>query len=146
MVRNLSTSAFHLSDLPDADEVRLSYALEVRPALEFAYDTGLTKLLTVPVCVESDREAHMAFLTPGDADMNETDVVGNVTGYSGRKEKLLQLSSKVDLESRISIGCAGAVLSCLHRRKAVNQLLSTADAQSVFQISTISMFNLNKTM
>lgn len=79
--------------------------------------------------------------------MNETGLLSNVTGYNSRKGKLLHLSSMVDLESRLSVGCAGAVLSCLQRRKAVNHLITAADdAPSIFKISTISMFNLDRTM
>lgn len=79
--------------------------------------------------------------------MNEPDLISNVTGYNGRKGKLLHLSSMVDLESRLSVGCAGAVLTYLQRRKAVNHLITgTDDAPSIFKISTISMFNLDRTM
>lgn len=80
--------------------------------------------------------------------MNEPDLVSNVMGYNGRKGKLLHLSSMVDLESRLSVGCAGAVLTCLQRRKAVNRLITDADddSPSMFEISEISMFNLDRTM
>lgn len=78
--------------------------------------------------------------------MNETDLFGNEMGYSGRKGKLLHLSSMVDLESRLSVGCAGAVLTCLQRRKAVTHLISADDTQSMFEISAILMFNLDETM
>lgn len=78
--------------------------------------------------------------------MNEPDLVDNMIGYNGRKGKLLHLSSTVDLESRLSVGCAGAVLTCLQRRKAVNHLLAADDAQSIFKISGISMFSLDSTM
>lgn len=119
--------------------------MEVRPALEFGYEPGKNKLLSI--CIDADREPHIAFLTPGDADMNEPDLDGNVLGYNGRKGKLLHLSSMVDLESRLSVGCAGAVLTCLQRRKAVNHLIISADdASSIFKISAISMFSLDRTM
>ena len=127
------------------DEIRLPYALEVRPALEFGYELSKTKLLSI--CIDAACESHNTFLTPGDADMNEPDLVSNVTGYNGRKGKLLHLSSMVDLESRLSVGCAGAVLTCLQRRKAVNRLITAADdSPSMFKISGISMFNLDRTM
>ena len=79
--------------------------------------------------------------------MTEPDLISDVTGYNGRKGKLLHLSSMVDLESRLSVGCAGAVLTHLQRRKAVNHLITSADdAPSMFKISTISVFNLDRTM
>lgn len=79
--------------------------------------------------------------------MNEPDLVGNLMGCNGRKGKLLHLCSMVDLESRLSVGCAGAVLTCLQRSKAVNHLMTTVDdAPSIFKISAISMFNLDRTM
>ncbi len=78
--------------------------------------------------------------------MNDTDLNGNLTGFNGRKGRMLVLSSSVDLESRLSVGCAGAVITCLQRRKAVNHITSPDNTQSVFIVSAISMFNLDKTM
>lgn len=126
------------------DEICLPYALEVRSALEFAYEPSKTKLLNV--CIASDHESHVAFLTPGDADIHETDMVGNIVDHDGRRGRLLRLSATVDLESRLSVGCAGAVLTWLHRRKAANQLLGDDEDQSLFKISAVSMFNLDRTM
>lgn len=78
--------------------------------------------------------------------MNDADLVGNMMGYNERKGKLLHLSSMVDLESRLSVGCAGAILTCLQRRKAVDHLGSADGGQSMFTVSAVSMFNLERTM
>ena len=50
------------------------------------------------------------------------------------------------MESRLTIGCAGALLTYIGRRKAVEYLPSDADASSLFRIATVEMFNLQGTM
>lgn len=56
------------------------------------------------------------------------------------------MSARVDIESRLTIGCAGAVISYLERRKAVDHLPGDVDSNLVFRISTIAMFNLGGMM
>lgn len=67
-------------------------------------------------------------------------------GSTGRYGKLLRLSGRVDLESRLSIGCCGAVLTYLSRRKAVQFLPGDLAADLAFRVSTMEMFNLHNTM
>ena len=84
----------------------------------------------------------MSFVTPGNADAYNDHNDGNDAGYTVRQGKLLRLSGKIDIESHLTVGCAGAVLTYLQRRKAVDYLPGDADANLAFKISDIEMFSL----
>lgn len=54
----------------------------------------------------------------------------------------MRLAGWIDLESRLSVGCAGAILSYLHRRRAVDFLPGDRAAASAFPVRSIEMFTL----
>ena len=114
--------------------------METRPSPEFGYEVGKDKLVSLRL--RADDESQVKFITPGDTDAYDGHNEGNDAGYTGRQGKLLRLSGKIDIESRLTIGCAGAVLTYLQRRKAVEYLPGDADANLAFQISTLEMFSL----
>jgi len=122
------------------NQFRLPYVLEIRPSPEFGYEAGKNKLVNLGL--GSDAESQVSFLTPGDTDAYDDQNGGNDTGYTGRQGILLRLSGKIDIESRLTIGCAGAVLTYLQRRKAVYYLPGDTDANLAFRILTVEMFSL----
>ena len=71
---------------------------------------------------------------------------GNEVGCTSRQGRLLRLSAWIDMESRLTVGCAGALLTYIGRRKAVEYLPNDADAVDSFRISTIEMFSLKGQM
>lgn len=64
----------------------------------------------------------------------------------GRQEHLLRLSGWINMESRITVGCAGAVLAYIHRRRTIAFLPGDQAANDMFRVSTIQMFTLKSTM
>ncbi len=123
---------------------RLPYVLEFRPSPEFDYDAGKKKLINVQLA--SDAGTRVIFLTPGENEGYEDDEDGNKLGLTNRQGKVLKLSSLVDMDSRLSIGCAGAVLTYIGRRKAVEYLPAGVNANSSFRISTVETFSIKDTM
>lgn len=119
------------------NQFRLPYALEIRPSPEFGYEVGKNKLVNLRL--GSDAELPVSFFTPGDTDSYDDQNGGKDIGYTGR---LLRLSGKIDIESRITIGCAGAVLTYLQRRKAADYLTGDTNANLVFRILTLETFSL----
>ena len=71
---------------------------------------------------------------------------GNEVGCTSRQGRLLRVSAYIDMESRLTVGCAGALLTYIGRRKAVEYLPNDADAVGSFRISTIEMFSLKEQM
>ena len=111
----------------------------MRPSNEFSYEGGLRKL--VDLQIEISRDTRTSFVVPGDEDPYESYRNGLEPGFSHRQGNFLQLSSVIDLESRLSVSCAGALLSYIQRRRAVLHLPGDADAANTFRISSIEMFN-----
>lgn len=121
-------------------QLGLPYTLETRPSSEFSYDGGKSKLANLRS--SANAEAQAALKTPGDIDTYDK-YSGDKVNCTGHQGNLLKLSAKIDLESRLTIGCAGAVLTYLQRKRAVHYLPGDEDANSAFRISAIAMFNLN---
>lgn len=141
----------HLRKLSTADIAMISaedfaapYLLEVRPSQEFGFESAKVKLSNLHLT--SKTVPRMAFTTPGDAELYEDYIESTEPEYTGRQGKLLRLSGIVDLESRLTVGCAGAVLTCLQRRKAVVYLPGDVTAQPVFRVSGLEMFSLDGVM
>ena len=90
--------------------------------------------------------SRLGFIAPGDQDIYENHAEGNEIGFTGSRGKFLKLSACIDTESRISIGCAGAALTYMGRRKAVGFLPGGTDGSPTFHVSSVEMFNLNEMM
>lgn len=134
----------HESVNGDVERFHLPYILETRPSPEFYFEAGKSKLVNLRL--GSDSEAHISFLAPGDTDIYEHYVDGDEPGYTRHQGKLLKLSARIDIESRLTMGCAGAVISYIQRRKAVDHLPGDLDSNMAFRISAIAMFNLDGIM
>ena len=141
----------HLRKLSTADIAMISaedfaapYLLQVRPSQEFGFESAKVKLSNLHL--SSNTAPLMAFVTPGDAESYEDYIESTEPEYTGRQGKLLRLSGIVDLESRLTVGCAGAVLTYLQRRKAVVYLPGDVTAQPAFRVSGLEMFSLGGVM
>ena len=90
--------------------------------------------------------SEVSFITPGDKDPSDDYGDGTGAGYTGRQGQLLRLSALIDMESRLTIGCAGALLTYVARRKAVESGPENVNTNHSFCISALEMFNLKDTM
>ena len=118
--------------------------LEFRPSPEFNYDAGKNKLINLRLFADCSSE--VSFITLGDDDPYDDYGDGSGEGYRGRHGQLLKLSASIDMESRLTIGCTGALLTYVARRKAVDYFPADTNANKSFCISTIDMFSLRGTM
>ena len=117
--------------------------MEVRPSSEFAYESSRNKLANLDLHYEN--EPGVKLLIPGDIIGTE-GVAASGRGFDGRHAQLLKLGGWIDLESRLTIGCAGALLSYLQRRRAAMFLPRDDAALSFFKISVLEMFSIKDTM
>ncbi|CAN9167596.1 unnamed protein product [Alternaria alternata] len=125
----------------DNDQFRLPFILEVRPPNEFSYEVGKNKLVSLRLGLEHG--TRVSFRVPGEiVPMDHLDEEGTI----GQQGQLLRLAGWVDLESRSTVGCAGALVSYLQRRRAVAYLPGDHAAYLVFRIATLEMFSLRETM
>lgn len=118
--------------------------LEFRPSLEFNYEAGKNKLINVRLFADCSPE--VSFITPGDNDPYDDYGDGIGAGCAGRQGRLLRLSASIDMESRLTIGCAGALLTYVARMKAVEYLPDNVNANNSFRISKIETFSLKGMM
>ncbi len=86
------------------------------------------------------------FFVPGDASTLEDDQDHENFGSTNRQGKLLRLSSWIDFENRVGIGCMGAILTHLQRRRAADYLPDDPDAQWAFRVRSLEMVTLQNTM
>ena len=118
--------------------------LEFRPSPEFDYDAGKSKLMNLRLFADGSSE--VSFTTPGDNDPYNDYGDGNDAGYTSCQGHLLRLSASIDMESRLTIGCAGALLTYVARRKAVEHLPDDINVNSSFRVTKLQMFTLKETM
>ena len=116
-----------------------------RPVSEFSYESAKGRLAGLKL----DREdgPKITFVTPGDliAENNEEHIAGDAAVES-RQGQLLRLAGWIDVDSRVTIGCAGAILAYIHRKRAATFLPGDVAAQAMHRISTIEMFTLAGSM
>ncbi|KAL8660590.1 MAG: hypothetical protein Q9202_006399 [Teloschistes flavicans] len=125
-------------------EFAAPYLLEVRPSPEFGYEAGKAKLCNLHL--SSDNAPFAAFVTPGDAESYPEYEGNHEPDHNGYQGKLLRLAGHIDLESRLTVGCTGAVLTYLQRKKAVIYLPGDDEANLAFRVSAVETFNLTGVM
>lgn len=128
----------------DNDENPLPYRLEFRPTPEFGYDAALSKLANLQAFC--DTEADLQFLVPGETSNFEPSKNPDDFGTTNRQGRLLQISACVDMESKISIGCLGAVITWLQRKRASEYLPDDPAADFAYRVLEVKMFSLQGTM
>lgn len=116
------------------------YILDVRPSHEFAYDGAIRKLADLDL--EIFRDAQAMFIVPDDKDPVGTYARGLEPGLSHVQGNLLQLSSAIDLDSRLSISCIGAILNYVERRRAIVPLPGDRTTEGLFSITYLEAFGL----
>ena len=128
------------------NQFKLPYVLESRPSPEFAYNAAIKKLVKVMSAVPSTFPT--GFVTPGDDDDDffENYPDGNEVGFTESRGTFLRLSAYIDTESCITVGCAGAALTYMRRRKTVGFLPGSMDGSPAFRVATVEMFNVGDMM
>ncbi|KAK4543724.1 hypothetical protein LTR36_005369 [Oleoguttula mirabilis] len=126
------------------DQTRLPYLLECRPAAEFGYDSARNKLVNLRIGQQGG--PRVTFVVPGDLVTEQDDYNNPDASFAGRQGQLLRLSGWINIESRITVGCAGAVLSYLQRRRATAYLPGDQASAAMFRVATVEMFSLSGSM
>ncbi|KAF1835488.1 hypothetical protein BDW02DRAFT_495713 [Decorospora gaudefroyi] len=125
----------------DNDQFRLPFVLDVRPPGEFYYEAAKSKLVSLRL--GESNSTRVRFNVPG--ELAAVDPMDNESTV-GQQGQLLRLAGWIDLESRLTVGCAGALISYLQRRRAAAYLPGDHTAHLMFRVSTLEMFSLRETM
>ncbi|KAF2686455.1 hypothetical protein K458DRAFT_476351 [Lentithecium fluviatile CBS 122367] len=130
------------SDNSDNDQFRLPFLLEVRPPTEFSYDAAKSKLVSLKLGM--NHTSQLNFVVPGDAIVE--DPAYDYETAPRQLGQLLRVAGIIDMDSQLTVSCAGALLSYLQRRRAAGYLPGDPDAQMMFRISALGMFSLRDIM
>ncbi|KAK6373690.1 hypothetical protein LTS17_008183 [Exophiala oligosperma] len=126
------------------DQLPLPYETEIRPLADFNYEGALNKIIALAssglFC-----DSNGQFFVPDDPDFYEEENTTEI-GFTQRRGRLLQLSTRLNLDDRMSIGCAGAVLGYLQRKRASTYLPVDPRGGHVFRVALYEMFSLRHTM
>jgi DNA mismatch repair protein MSH5 len=79
------------------------------------------------------------FLVPDNGLMPQESIVAGDIGFTSQRGKFLALGGFIDLENRVSLGCAGAILEFLQKR-------TPWDMQDSLRVRNIEVFTLRGTM
>ncbi|KAF2963891.1 hypothetical protein GQX73_g9690 [Xylaria multiplex] len=118
-----------------------AYILRNLNSTDFRYETGKNKLLDLQLGMDGPQT--MLYTTIVDDTALEADAH---TSRGSRQGQLMRLATSINLDSQLSIGCAGAVLSDIQRRKTVQYLPNDPDALVAFRVKSVQMFSLFNSM
>ena len=90
--------------------------------------------------------ADLRFLIPGESLTWDHGQEQDEFGSTSRQGKLLRISGWINLDSKASLGCVGAVLTYLQRRRSAEYLQDDPDAQQAYRVTSMEMFSLQGTM
>ncbi|EPE36247.1 P-loop containing nucleoside triphosphate hydrolase [Glarea lozoyensis ATCC 20868] len=142
--QHLSKDARAIERGEDDNDVMGSYVLDIRQAADFRYDTAKEKLAGLELSI--DDAPNIVFRTAGDDAMGEAMYGRAERASLGKQGRLLRLAGWIDLGSYLTIGCAGAILSHIARRRNIEYLPNDGAALGAFRIRTIEMFTLSSQM
>lgn len=127
----------------DDNQLTLPYKLEMRPSSDFKYEHAVHKLATIS---SLDAIPGVRFLVPGEEEECHQENQFDEMGFTDERGRALHLSGSINLESRVSVGCAGSIITYLQRKRASEYLHGDPAAEQAYQIVRLEMFSLNNTM
>ncbi|ODM16931.1 hypothetical protein SI65_07896 [Aspergillus cristatus] len=127
----------------DGTEMYLPYQLDIRPSQEFSGSNAKSKLTALEI--SATHEQRMQFLVPHGGIIGPEEMETEATGFTLQEGRLLHMSSSVDMENAVTIGCAGAILTHLQRRRATDMIPGNRGSD-LFRINSVRMFGLKDTM
>lgn len=86
----------------------------------------------------------MQFFVPHGGIIGPEQLDAETMGFTLQEGRLLHMSSSVDIENAVTIGCAGAILTHLQRRRATEMI--PGRGSDSFKINSVKMFGLQDTM
>ncbi|KAJ6076301.1 hypothetical protein N7499_008282 [Penicillium canescens] len=120
----------------------LPYQIDVRPTSEFSYSNAESKLLALKI--SSNHEERIRFFVPQDGLEGLEEVNPEEMGFTLQEGRLLHISSSIDMENPVTIGCAGAILQYLQRRRS--SAPSPLGGGNEYRVRVLQMFNIRDTM
>ncbi|QQK46857.1 DNA mismatch repair protein MutS, core [Penicillium digitatum] len=126
----------------DVSSAYLPYQIDIRPTSEFSYSNAESKILALEI--SATHEQRIRFFVPQNGLAGPEEVDPEEMGFTLQEGRLLHISSSVDMENPVTIGCAGAILTYLQRRRAAAP--SSFEDGNEYRVRALQMFNLRDMM
>ncbi|KAE8346592.1 hypothetical protein BDV24DRAFT_175545 [Aspergillus arachidicola] len=131
------------SEQGNSSQSYLPYHLDVRPSQEFSYLNAKNKIAAL--AISSEHEQRIWFLVPHNGLIDPEQMDTECLDFTLQDGRFLHMRSSIDMENKVTIGCAGAVLTHLQRRRAT--ISTSSDENSLyFQVRAVEMLSLQGTM
>ncbi|KAF2154784.1 DNA mismatch repair protein MSH5 [Myriangium duriaei CBS 260.36] len=122
-----------------------SFQLQFLVIGEFRYQSARNRLMSLDLFRNTGCKTSL--VVPGDITGVDMQNSGDLDLNSGsRLAAMLELGSSIDLESQLTIGCAGALVGYIQRRRNAAHVPGDVSIQSLFQIASVQTFSLKNTM
>ncbi|EAW22755.1 MutS family protein MSH5 [Aspergillus fischeri NRRL 181] len=121
----------------------LPYQLDIRPSQEFGHSNATAKLAALEVA--SAHEQRIKFFVPHNGLIDPEQLDAESLGFTLQEGRLLHMASSIDMENPVTIGCAGAVLAYIQRRRTTDSI-TTLGSTGAYQVRSVEMFSLKGTM
>lgn len=121
----------------------MPYQIDIRPSQEFELELAKLKLSMI---LFNNSPDYARLLVPDDAFGDDHMGVGKDVAYTSQQGKLLSLSGSIDTESKTSLGCAGALVTYLQRKRSACVMINDPSIQESFHVKSIEMLNMHGTM
>lgn len=115
-----------------------------RPSSEFTFESAKNKLINLKLGDAGG--PRVTFVVPGDVVANHDDMAADEDDSTSRQGALLRLAGWINVESRLTVGCAGSIISYIQRKRAASFLPGDPAAQAMHRISGVEMFSLSGSM
>ena len=117
--------------------------MDTRPTQDFSVSNAENRLIALDV--SSSHEDRIRFFVPHNGLTGPEEVNPEDMGFTLQEGRLLHVSSAIDMENPVTLGCTGAVLTYLQKRRAPTAGLEHVDS-GAFQVRSLEMFSLKDTM
>ncbi|KAL4953439.1 muts domain V-domain-containing protein [Aspergillus filifer] len=121
----------------------LPYQLDVRPSQEFSPSDAKNKLVALDI--SSKHEGRFRFLVPHNGLVDTDQLDTEHLDFTLEEGRHLHIGSSLDLENKVTLGCAGAILTYLQRRRSSDLVSGGADT-GLYQVASFEMSTLDGTM
>ncbi|KAH8735372.1 muts domain V-domain-containing protein [Ilyonectria robusta] len=113
---------------------------------EFSLDSAFERLLNLQVAHSHSIKAIFSGGIDGDPHNDGVRQADGGLRQESRVFKSLRCGASINLGSHVSVGCAGAVLGDLHRRRSAGFLPDGQVAGVLFRVQSVEMFSLSAYM
>ncbi|KAI9373057.1 muts domain V-domain-containing protein [Aspergillus egyptiacus] len=142
-VDHLNNRDGHQTEQGNSTRSYLPYQLDIRPSQEFNHLNARNKLVALEL--SSKHEERFKFLVPHGGLVNTEELDSENLDYTLQEGRHLHMASFLDLDNKVTLGCAGAILTYLQRRRS-SDIVSGSIVSDLYEVASLEMASFSGTM